>query len=267
MPLSGAGTAKAKDCQDYVCALSITEVNPANSASRTAQLEQLESKIEHLVNALSATQTNGSSSTVSPPLSARPENPPQLLSLDRSHSNMCPEIPAEYLEPDTGPSQESAAAFAPPKSIEGQCQFTGFSENRDYNDLGVTISEAEILLDRYQRLMSYALPFVVLPGEITARQLYLQKPFLLHAIGTVTYFHDLPKQQIMVKQMMRDVSERVLMNNEKTLDIIQGILVLVAWYHPHVFWNQQVCEVGVQSETINTDFKNRSQTCSILPLH
>ena len=44
----------------------------------------------------------------------------------------------------------------------------------------------------------------------------------------------------MVKQLMRDVSERMIMNSEKTLDILQGILVHVGWYHPHLFWGQQV---------------------------
>ncbi|KAK5135788.1 hypothetical protein LTR08_004614 [Meristemomyces frigidus] len=87
--------------------------------------------------------------------------------------------------------------------------------------------------------MAPGLPFVALPPQTTARHLYQHKPFLLHAIVTVTYFHDLPKQQGMVKQLMRDLSERVLMNNEKNIGILQGILVLVAWYHPHVFSNQQ----------------------------
>lgn len=34
----------------------------------------------------------------------------------------------------------------------------------------------------------------------------------------------------MVKQMMRDVSERILINGEKSLDILQGIIVFVNWY-------------------------------------
>ena len=98
----------------------------------------------------------------------------------------------------------------------------------DYDYLGVTLSEAEILLDRFRRLMAHGLPFVVLPPETTARHLYQHKPFLLHAIVTVTYFHSLAKQQSMVKQLMRDLSERVLMNNEKNIGILQGILVSLA---------------------------------------
>lgn len=95
----------------------------------------------------------------------------------------------------------------------------------DFQALGVTMSEAEILLDRFQRLMAPGLPFVVIAPDATAQKLYAQKPLLLHTIVTVTYFHDLPKQQVMVKNLMRDVSERVLMNNEKNIGVLQGILV------------------------------------------
>lgn len=84
------------------------------------------------------------------------------------------------------------------------------------------------------------MPFVVLQPHATAQQLLTKKPLLLHAIVTITHFHDLPRQQLMVKQLIRDISERVLINNEKSVDVLQGILVFVAWYHPHMFWGQQV---------------------------
>ena len=102
------------------------------------------------------------------------------------------------------------------------------------------MSEAEILLDRYRRLMSYGLPFVIIPSGATAETLYAEKPLLLHAIVTVTYFHDFTRQQTMVKQLMRDISERVLINSERSLGILQGMLVLIGWYHPHIFWGQQI---------------------------
>lgn len=91
------------------------------------------------------------------------------------------------------------------------------------------MSGAEILLDRYRRLMAHANPFVVIP-DVSAQNLNEKKPFLLHAIVTVTYFHDLPRQTTMVKQIMRDISERILINGEKSIDILQGIIVLVCWY-------------------------------------
>lgn len=110
----------------------------------------------------------------------------------------------------------------------------------DYPTLGVTMDEAEVLLDRWRRLMAHAIPFVIIPSDVTARWLYSTKPLLLHAIVTVTYFHNLSKQQLMVRQLMRDISERILINNEKNIGILQGLLVFTTWYHPHIFWGQQV---------------------------
>ena len=123
----------------------------------------------------------------------------------------------------------------------------------DHQSVGVSLSEADILLDRYRRLMSHGMPFVVLPSNVTAQQLYTEKPVLLHAITVVTYFHDLTKQQLLVKQLIRNISERILINNEKSIDLLQGILVFVTWYHPHIFWGQQMTNLLHLAEAMTID--------------
>ena len=44
------------------------------------------------------------------------------------------------------------------------------------------MSVAEILLDRYRRLMAHANPFVIIPSDASAQTLNAKRPFLLHAI-------------------------------------------------------------------------------------
>lgn len=102
------------------------------------------------------------------------------------------------------------------------------------------------------------MPFVVIPDILDAWELAHTKPFLMQVIATIAYFHDLPKQQAMVKDLMRQISEKLIMRNEKSLEVLQGILILVAWcvlchtsrvsqhmltsnlrYHPHIIWAQQ----------------------------
>ena len=111
--------------------------------------------------------------------------------------------------------------------------------------------------------MAHGNPFVVVPANTTAQQLYAQKPVLLHSIVVVAYFHDLPRQQVLVKQLMRNISERVLMNNEKSIEILQGILVFVTWYHPHIFWNQQVTNLLhlAMAMTIDLGIDRPPQNC------
>ncbi|KAK5124876.1 hypothetical protein LTR85_001066 [Meristemomyces frigidus] len=212
---------------------------PRRSATETEDfkdvLEKLENKIEHLVNALStAQQFGGQPSPTSQNDHAGGHRSSQVL------STLCADIPNDASPSGSPPtSANPCSALTQQPSDMSASQIASPTDQGDYQSLGVTMSEADILLDRFRRLMAPGMPFIVLAPEITAQQLYNQKPVLLHAIVTVTYFHDLPRQQGMVKQLMRDISERVLMNSEKNIGILQGILVFVAWYHPHVFWGQQ----------------------------
>jgi hypothetical protein len=45
----------------------------------------------------------------------------------------------------------------------------------------------------------------------------------------VAFFHDLPKQQVMVKDLMRQISEKMILRNDKSLELLQGILIMIAW--------------------------------------
>jgi hypothetical protein len=93
----------------------------------------------------------------------------------------------------------------------------------------MSLSDASVLFNRYIRLMAPSMPFVVIPDGTDPWELAEQKPFLMQVITTVASFHDLPTQQVMVKGMMRQISEKLLMRNEKSLEILQGMLILIAW--------------------------------------
>lgn len=93
----------------------------------------------------------------------------------------------------------------------------------------LSMSDATILFDRYMRLMAPTMPFVVIPEGTDAWEIAQQKPFLMQVITTVAFFHDLPRQQVMVKDLMRQISEKLLMRNEKSLEVLQGIMILIAW--------------------------------------
>ncbi|TKA79019.1 hypothetical protein B0A55_03167 [Friedmanniomyces simplex] len=205
-------------------------------AKRAAQLEKLESKIEHLVNALSTAQNGGQ---LSPPHSQNRDGDARVRSrTSEVLDSMCEDFHEDL--PDGSQTISRRTSGADTVVTTASDQMMSPEEKVHHDALGVTMGEAEILLDRFRRLMAPSLPFVILPPGLGAAQLYEQNPFLLHAIVTVTYFHDLSKQQTLVKHLMRDVSQRILLDNEKNVGILQGLLVFVAWYHIHVFWGQQV---------------------------
>lgn len=96
-------------------------------------------------------------------------------------------------------------------------------------DSTLSMEEATMLLDRYKRFLASSMPFVVLEEGIDAWSLTHTKPFLMQVIAAVAYFHDLPKQQVMVKDLMRQISEKLIIRNEKSLEVLQGMLILIAW--------------------------------------
>lgn len=150
-------------------------------------------------------------------------------------NQICPENangtpPSESFNSDCATTQDALRSEAAPPT----------PPTVDLESLGISLPEAEILLDRYKRLMSSGMPFVPIPSAANARHLHSTKPMLLQAITVVAYFHDLPRQRDLVKHLMRNISERILMNNEKSIDLLQAILVFVAWYHPHLFQAQQI---------------------------
>ncbi len=219
--------------------------------SRAAQLEKLENKIEHLVNALATTQSHRGFSVdlgqPSPPISQTSERTDRLYHDQRILedaqnprqqavlNSLCDAI--DEIQEDVSESASSSGSPDPTSAKEGAA--ASISTFADYQSVGVTMPEADVLLDRYRRLMASAMPFVVLPANTTAQQLYAEKPALLHAIVVVTSFDDLAKQQANVKRLTRNLSERIMINCEKSVDILQAILVFVGWYHPHIFSSNQ----------------------------
>ncbi|KAK3075051.1 hypothetical protein LTR53_002022, partial [Teratosphaeriaceae sp. CCFEE 6253] len=135
---------------------------------------------------------------------------------------MCVEMHED--PPEDGRSMSRQTSGADSVNATAGDRLVSPEDQKHIDSLGVVMDEAEILLDRFRRLMAPSLPFVLIEPELSASDLYRESPFLLHAVVTVTYFHDLSKQQTLVKHLMRDVSERILLNNEKNLGILKGLL-------------------------------------------
>jgi len=211
---------------------------------RAAQLEKLENKIEHLVNALSTSQAfNGNGSQTSPSESdhSNARRPSEVV------DSLCdPQFSETNLPRATPAAAPSLTTAAAPGSSDPTLPPAGNVHPGDLDPFGVAMDHAEILLDRFRRLMAPTMPFVVITPETTATSLHAQKPFLLHAIVTVTYFHDLPVQQRMVKQLMRDLSERLLMNSEKSIGLLQGLLVRAMPVFKHTMMTLADCCKGLR---------------------
>ncbi|KAL1798757.1 hypothetical protein ACET3X_002794 [Alternaria dauci] len=192
----------------------------ARKITRSAQLQHLETKLADIAQALASKQTQ----EVSAGLDFRSDISQQTNGLHRESDNMYP-TPLVTTPNTTRSNDFLASAHGPTLEMV----------NTEHVLTEMDATDADVLLDRYQRLMAPHMPFVIIPRGINASDLARSKPFLLKAIETVTFFHDTTTQQFMVKDLMQQISERMLINGEKSLDLLQGMLVFSNWYNPHLF--------------------------------
>ncbi|KAL1889873.1 hypothetical protein Sste5346_008597 [Sporothrix stenoceras] len=131
--------------------------------------------------------------------------------------------------PATIPSTYNS--FAPPSCI---CR----------PEIGDTITDAvesdETLLQKYLTHMQPLAPIVVLPKSVTAAQLAVDRPFLFLAIRTVASVDNYRSMQGLMYQLINHVADYMLLRAERSLDLVQGLLTIMSWYHHHCMMHAQL---------------------------
>lgn len=83
-------------------------------------------------------------------------------------------------------------------------------------------------------------PFVIVPPSLTAADLQSTKPFLLSAIRMVASFRSLRSMRGQMCHLMRHISDYMLIRSERSLDLLQGIIVMLGWYQYHCIMHAQM---------------------------
>jgi hypothetical protein len=94
-------------------------------------------------------------------------------------------------------------------------------------DLSDEVSGA--LLENYQTFMAKYFPFVVIPSDTTAQLLRASKPFLFLSVMAVSSYQKTGQQTTLSMEIMKRLSEQMLFRGEKSLDLLQGVLVYAEW--------------------------------------
>ncbi|KAJ5148027.1 hypothetical protein N7526_001379, partial [Penicillium atrosanguineum] len=105
---------------------------------------------------------------------------------------------------------------------------------KDIIDQGLlTIDAANALLSEYRSTLASYCPFVIIAPQVTAGQLRREKPFLLLAIITAALYDNMPLQRKLEREVKNAISESMIWGGPVTFEILQGILVHIAWCHYH----------------------------------
>lgn len=107
-------------------------------------------------------------------------------------------------------------------------------EYADVIDRGLLTAEmAATLFDCYVQKMIPHMPAVVFPAGTTAADVRKEKPTLFLAILSAASASNYPQlQRSLTKEVMTIYAERVIMNGEKTLELIQALHISTLWYWP-----------------------------------
>ena len=90
--------------------------------------------------------------------------------------------------------------------------------------------EAEIFLLDFRSNMTEQFPFVVIRPEETSQSLCSEKPLLWKAIMVAAAHGNSDRQLSLGANLMEDITTRLLLRAEKSLHLLQALLVFIAWY-------------------------------------
>lgn len=91
-------------------------------------------------------------------------------------------------------------------------------------------AEAMGLLNHFRTFFVQHFPFVTIPMDMSSEELRQQKPYLYRTIMMVAA-HDQPVRQLeMGKEILSGFSTTLLFKAEKSLDLLQAMLVYNAWF-------------------------------------
>ncbi len=103
----------------------------------------------------------------------------------------------------------------------------------------ISVESDECLLSIYKNQLSSQFPFVIIPAGTTPRQLQATHPFLMKVIRMVGSVRHLRLVRGQSRAVMEHISNAILMRSERSLDLLQGILVFTGFYHYHCMAHAQ----------------------------
>ncbi|TEY46934.1 hypothetical protein BOTCAL_0310g00010 [Botryotinia calthae] len=191
--------------------------DPTRCAKRVAEMEQ---KLDGILNLLAAKsqaepQSNSTSAPVSPP-----EDMP--LDLSEMFELSFPLLPMENTSPK--PFQQISLPAPPNVGCDGLHDVI--------SRCIVSTKEAEDALKEFASRAS-AFPFVLLPPRISLESLRHERPILLLAVLASTSQSNIPVQHLLESELRETIGSRTIMHGEKSIDLLQGILLYLTWYHYH----------------------------------
>ncbi|KAL5354405.1 hypothetical protein ACLOAV_000494 [Pseudogymnoascus australis] len=118
------------------------------------------------------------------------------------------------------------------RGIEYPTPAVSSGTGKDVIDDGMLDMEtASRYLEIFRTVMVHRFPFVVISPDVTAQELHKTRPFLFLAVLAAASYENMPLQRQLGKEIKHVVSSRIIFDGEASIEIVQGILIYLAWNH------------------------------------
>ncbi|KAH8821930.1 hypothetical protein F5884DRAFT_107989 [Xylogone sp. PMI_703] len=142
-----------------------------------------------------------------------------------------PQSPAQFSPQDLSNISQPHSEVENEELLEVSSTPSDFDQFPDVICKGIISSEtAANYLESY-RAHVFNFPFLVIGPQETLGSMKQYRPLLLLSVLTVSAKLNSKHQKSLESELRRTLSRKVIVNGEKSLDILQGLLVYLCWYH------------------------------------
>lgn len=96
------------------------------------------------------------------------------------------------------------------------------------------------LLEIYQSRLMPVFPFVAIPPGTRPERLKSERPFLFSAICMASTISDVRSMRGQMFSIIQRLTNEIFVESNRSMDLLQGILVILAWYHNHCVMHTQL---------------------------
>ncbi|KAL5317410.1 hypothetical protein ACEPPN_014505 [Leptodophora sp. 'Broadleaf-Isolate-01'] len=116
----------------------------------------------------------------------------------------------------------------PPILNESGIDISG-TNRQDARPAAPPMQDANALLSLFKEQFLPRFPFIIIPDTMSADLLRSERPWLYKSVMMVAYQDDRYRQIEISKQFLMDISAAMLLRGEKSLDMLQGMIVYNVW--------------------------------------
>ncbi|KAK7587685.1 hypothetical protein V3481_010382 [Fusarium oxysporum f. sp. vasinfectum] len=109
------------------------------------------------------------------------------------------------------------------------------------------------MLETYRQEMMPLFPFVWIGLDESPEKLFQERPMLYMAIMVVTCQENIEVQQELAQNYREEIGRRIWTLTEKNLQLLQGILVFLAWYQTHWVLGHQLSNLMYMAMSLVTE--------------